>query len=100
MRTARHDRRDFDAGRSRPPLATWIRVTAGHAWAQLAPACDKYPYRSGWNEDMILTERPFTVADLLNSFSEAGLRYPGIMIFKLRPCLDRRTGHSDSATVY
>jgi len=72
---------------------------------------EDYSYRSGWNEKITLTKRPFTVADLLNAFSDAGLwiehtvepqlseearrRYPhkqewmdkylGILIFKLRP---------------
>ncbi|MEV4346701.1 class I SAM-dependent methyltransferase [Actinoplanes sp. NPDC049596] len=70
-----------------------------------------YTYRARWNERIALTKRPFTMSDLLNSFSAAGLwieatveprlteeaarRYPhkqewmnkylGILIFKLRP---------------
>jgi SAM-dependent methyltransferase len=70
-----------------------------------------YTYRTGWNEHIALTKRPFTMSDLLNTFSAAGLwieiaaeprlteeaarRYPhkqegmnkylGILIFKLRP---------------
>ncbi|MEU8814841.1 class I SAM-dependent methyltransferase [Actinoplanes sp. NPDC048796] len=70
-----------------------------------------YTYRTGWNKDIALTKRPFTMSDLLNTFSAAGLcieatveprlteeaarRYPhkqewmnkylGILIFKLRP---------------
>jgi SAM-dependent methyltransferase len=68
-------------------------------------------YRTGWNEHIALTKRTYTVSDLLNVFSSAGLwietaiepqltedaarRYPhkqawmnkylGILIFKLRP---------------
>jgi len=34
---------------------------------------EDYSYRSGWNEKITLIKRPFTVADLLNSFSDAGL---------------------------
>ena len=70
-----------------------------------------YTYRSGWNDMVALTKRPYTISDLLNVFSAAGLwietamepqlsedarrRYPhkqawmdkylGILIFKLRP---------------
>jgi SAM-dependent methyltransferase len=70
-----------------------------------------YTYRTGWNEDISLTKRTYTMSDLLNVFSTAGLwietaiephlpeeaarRYPhqqawmnkylGILIFKLRP---------------
>ncbi|MEU4242342.1 class I SAM-dependent methyltransferase [Actinoplanes sp. NPDC026619] len=70
-----------------------------------------YTYRTGWNEHIALTKRTFTMSDLLNVFSAAGLwietaveprlseeaalRYPhkqawmnkylGILIFKLRP---------------
>jgi SAM-dependent methyltransferase len=71
----------------------------------------RFSYRSGWNEQITLTKRPYTISDLLNEFSAAGLwieaalepqlpedarrRYPhkqawmnkhlGILIFKLRP---------------
>jgi SAM-dependent methyltransferase len=70
-----------------------------------------YTYRTGWNEHIALTKRSYTMSDLLNVFSAAGLwietaieprlseetarRYPhkqawmnkylGILIFKLRP---------------
>lgn len=70
-----------------------------------------YTYRAAWNEQIALTKRTYTMSDLLNSFSAAGLwiestlepqlsdeaaeRYPhkqewmnkylGILIFKLRP---------------
>jgi hypothetical protein len=70
-----------------------------------------YTYRTGWNEQITLTKRTYTVSDLINVFSAAGLwietaiepqlsedarrRYPnkqewmnkylGILIFKLRP---------------
>jgi hypothetical protein len=70
-----------------------------------------YSYQSGWNEDITLTQRAYTISDLINVFSAAGLwietaiepqlsedarrRYPhkqewmnkylGILIFKLRP---------------
>ena len=70
-----------------------------------------YTYRTGWNADIALTKRTYTMSDLLNAFSAAGLwietaiepqlteeaagRYPhkqawmnkylGILIFKLRP---------------
>jgi SAM-dependent methyltransferase len=70
-----------------------------------------FSYRSGWNRNITLTKRPYTISDLLNVFSSAGLwvettvephlseddrrRYPlkwtqankyfvGILIFKLR----------------
>jgi SAM-dependent methyltransferase len=70
-----------------------------------------HTYRTGWNEHIALTKRTYTMSDLLNVFSRAGLwietareprlteeaarRYPhkqawmnkylGILIFKLRP---------------
>jgi SAM-dependent methyltransferase len=70
-----------------------------------------YTYRTRWNDDIALTNRTYTISDLLNVFSTAGLwietaiepqlteeaarRYPhkqawmnkylGILIFKLRP---------------
>jgi hypothetical protein len=75
-----------------------------------------YSYRSGWNDQITLTKRPYTMSDLLNAFSAAGLwietavepqlsedarsRYPhkqawmdkllGILIFKLRPLPDHK----------
>jgi SAM-dependent methyltransferase len=71
----------------------------------------RHTYRSGWNADITLTKRSYTMSDLLNVFSAAGLwietavephlteeaarryphkqawmnRYLGILIFKLRP---------------
>ena len=30
-------------------------------------------YRTGWNEDIALTKRTYTMSDLLNVFSAAGL---------------------------
>jgi len=73
-----------------------------------------FSYLSGWNEQITLSMRPFTISDLINVFSAAGLwietaiepqlsedarrRYPhkqawmnkylGILIFKLRPRSD------------
>ncbi|AMM21437.1 hypothetical protein AX769_16485 [Frondihabitans sp. PAMC 28766] len=70
-----------------------------------------FTYRSGWNDEISLTKRPFTMSDLLNTVSAAGLRveaavephlsddaarrfphkrewmnkYLGILIFRLRP---------------
>ncbi|WP_310963441.1 class I SAM-dependent methyltransferase [Nocardioides terrisoli] len=70
-----------------------------------------YTYRTSWNEEIALTKRTYTISDLLNVFTAAGLwvetaiepqlsedarrRYPhkqewmnkylGILIFKLRP---------------
>lgn len=70
-----------------------------------------YTYRTAWNDHIALTKRTYTMSDLLNAFSAAGLwiettrepqlteeaarRYPhkqawmnkylGILIFKLRP---------------
>lgn len=70
-----------------------------------------YTYRTGWNEQIALTKRTYTVSDLINVFSAAGLwietavepqlsedarrrfphkqewmdRYLGILVFKLRP---------------
>lgn len=81
---------------------------------------DDYSYRSSWNDQVTLTKRPYTFADLLNIFSAAGLwvetatepqlpeeaarRYPhkqawmntylGIVIFKLRPLTTARTRSS------
>jgi len=77
-----------------------------------------YSYRTGWNEQIALTKRPFTMSDLLNTFSAAGLwietaveprlteeaarryphkqewmnRYLGILIFQLRPVQLRPEG--------
>ncbi|MGW7684745.1 class I SAM-dependent methyltransferase [Kribbella sp. NPDC054772] len=71
----------------------------------------QFSYTSGWNDHITLTKRPYTISDLINTFSAAGLwietalepqlsedarrRYPhkqawmnkylGILIFKLRP---------------
>lgn len=70
-----------------------------------------FTYRSGWNDEISLTKRPYTMSDLLNTVSAAGLRveaavephlsddagrrfphklewmnkYLGILIFRLRP---------------
>lgn len=75
-----------------------------------------FSYRSGWNDQITLTKRPYTISDLINVFSAAGLwietaiepqlpedarrRYPhkqawmnkylGILIFKLRPLPERQ----------
>jgi len=75
-----------------------------------------YTYRTAWNEHIALTKRTYTMSDLLNVFSTAGLwietaiepqlpeeaarRYPhkqawmnkylGILIFKLRPLTTHR----------
>jgi hypothetical protein len=74
-----------------------------------------YSYESGWNEEVTLTHQKFTMSDLLNTFSAAGLwietvlepqltadqqrdyphkqewmnKYLGILIFRLRPHADR-----------
>lgn len=74
-----------------------------------------FSYVSGWNDRITLTKRPYTVSDLINVFSAAGLwietaaepqlseetgrRYPhkqawmnkylGILMFRLRPHADR-----------
>lgn len=79
-----------------------------------------FSYKSGWNDRITLTKRPYTISDLINVFSAAGLwietaiepqlpedagrRYPhkqawmnkylGILIFKLRP----RPEHHDERT--
>ena len=71
----------------------------------------RFSYISGWNDQLALTKRPYTVSDLINVFSAAGLwietaiepqlsedarrlyphkqawmnKYLGILIFKLRP---------------
>jgi len=71
----------------------------------------QFSYRSMWNEQIALTKRAYTMSDLINTFSAAGLwietvvepqmsvedraqhphkqawmdRYLGILIFKLRP---------------
>lgn len=77
-----------------------------------------YTYRTAWNEQIELTKRTYTISDLINVFSAAGLwietaiepqlsanarrRYPhkqewmnkylGILIFKLRPQSGPRPG--------
>lgn len=74
-------------------------------------ATTSYTYRTGWNEQIALTKRTYTMSDLLNAFSAAGLwietavepqlseearrrfphkqewmdKYLGILVFKLRP---------------
>ena len=71
----------------------------------------EFSYASNWNDNITLTKRPYTISDLLNIFSAAGLwvevviepqlsesdrlkfphkqswmeKYLGILIFKLRP---------------
>lgn len=86
-------------------------TSLGEAYFSGAPY--SYVHR-GWNEQIALTKRPYTISDLLNVFSAAGLwveattepqlsqdarrRYPhkeawmnkhlGILIFKLRPLPD------------
>lgn len=83
-------------------------TSLGEEYFSTAPT---YSYRSGWNDQITLTKRPYTMSDLINSFSAAGLwieaavepqlsedaghrfpnkqewmnRYLGILIFKLRP---------------
>jgi SAM-dependent methyltransferase len=73
-----------------------------------------FSYGSSWNDQIILTKRPYTISDLINVFSAAGLwietavepqlsedaarrfphkqawmnKYLGILIFKLRPLPD------------
>ncbi|MBM7788033.1 class I SAM-dependent methyltransferase [Tenggerimyces flavus] len=82
-------------------------TSLGEEYFSTAP----FSYVSGWNEQITLTKRPYTISDLINVFSAAGLwietaiepqlsedarcRYPhkqewmnkylGILIFKLRP---------------
>jgi len=82
-------------------------TSLGEEYFSAAP----YTYRTGWNEQVALTKRTYTISDLINVFSAAGLwietaiepqlsedarrRYPhkqawmnkylGILIFKLRP---------------
>jgi SAM-dependent methyltransferase len=82
-------------------------TSLGEEYFSAAP----YTYRTGWNDQITLTKRPYTISDLINVFSAAGLwietaiepqlsedarrRYPhkqawmnkylGILIFKLRP---------------
>lgn len=74
-------------------------------------ASGQHAYRSNWNDDITLTKRTYTMSDLLNTFSDAGLwiehtwepqlspddaarfphkqdwmaKYLGILIFRLRP---------------
>lgn len=78
-----------------------------------------FSYVSGWNANISLTKRPYTISDLINVFSAAGLcietaiepqlsaeaarRYPhkqewmnkylGILIFKLRPHTSARLAY-------
>ena len=82
-------------------------TSLGEEYFSTAPT---YTYRSGWNDQITLTKRPYTMSDLLNVFSAAGLwieitvephlsedagrrfphkqewmnKYLGILIFKLR----------------
>lgn len=82
-------------------------TSLGEEYFSAAP----YTYRTGWNDQVALTKRTYTISDLINVFSAAGLwietaiepqlseesrrRYPhkqawmdkylGILIFKLRP---------------
>ncbi|WP_156743861.1 class I SAM-dependent methyltransferase [Occultella aeris] len=82
-------------------------TSMGEEYFSTAP----FSYVSGWNDEIALTKRPYTISDLINVFSAAGLwiesaaepqlsevhrrRYPhkqawmnkylGIVIFKLRP---------------
>ncbi|MET7281154.1 class I SAM-dependent methyltransferase [Kribbella sp. NPDC005582] len=84
-------------------------TSLGEEYFSTAP----YTYSHSWNENIKLTKRPYTISDLLNEFSAAGLwiettvepqlsaearrRYPhkqewmnkhlGILIFKLRKSL-------------
>jgi SAM-dependent methyltransferase len=83
------------------------KTSLGEEYFSSAP----FSYLSGWNDQITLTKRPYTISDLINVFSAAGLwietaiepqlsedarrRYPhkqawmnkylGILIFKLRP---------------
>lgn len=83
-------------------------TSLGEEYFTTAPT---YSYRSGWNDQISLTKRPYTMSDLINIFSAAGLwieaavepqlsedagrrfppkqawmnKYLGILIFKLRP---------------
>ena len=83
-------------------------TSLGEEYFSTAPT---YSYRSGWNHQITLTKSPYTISDLLNAFSAAGLwieaavepqlsegagrlfpekqawmnKYLGILIFKLRP---------------
>jgi len=82
-------------------------TSLGEEYFSTAP----FSYISGWNDQITLTKRPYTISDLINAFSAAGLwietavepqlsedarsRYPhkqawmnkylGILIFRLRP---------------
>lgn len=83
-------------------------TSLGEEYFTTAPT---YSYSSGWNDQITLTKRPYTMSDLINIFSAAGLwieaavepqlsddarnrfphkqawmnKYLGILIFKLRP---------------
>lgn len=83
-------------------------TSLGEEYFSTAPT---YSYRSGWNDQITLTKRPYTMSDLINVFSAAGFwveatvepqlpedagrrfpekqawmnKYLGILIFKLRP---------------
>ena len=88
------------------------KTSLGEEYFSTAP----FSYLSGWNDQITLTKRPYTISDMINVFSAAGLwietamepqlsedarrRYPhkqawlnkylGILIFKLRPQPDRQ----------
>lgn len=83
-------------------------MSLGEEYFSTAPT---FTYQSGWNDQITLTKRPYTMSDLINMFSAAGLwieavlepqlseddgrrfphkqawmnKYLGILIFKLRP---------------
>jgi SAM-dependent methyltransferase len=89
-------------------------TSLGEEYFSAAP----YTYRTGWNDQVVLTKRTYTISDLINQFSAAGLwiasavepqlsedarrRYPhkqawmnkylGILIFKLRPIHEAQVG--------
>jgi SAM-dependent methyltransferase len=86
----------------------------------------EFSYRSIWNDQITLSKVPYTLSDLLNVFSAAGLwiettvepqlsedaggRYPhkkawmdkylGILIFTLRPLPDPKAGSDASGRIY
>ena len=91
----------------RPRQERLAHTRVGEEYFSSAP----FSYLSGWNDKITLTKRPYTISDLINVFSAAGLwietalepqlsedarrRYPhkqawmnkylGILAFKLRP---------------
>ena len=58
-------------------------TSLGEEYFSTAP----HTYRSGWNDRITLTKRPYTISDLINVFSAAGLWIEAATEPQLRPLL-------------